>query len=59
MATYVKRSMTRPLTVEPKPLCDKDSLFDADGFALPVGDGEPRSWDPLWGGDCTACGSPC
>jgi hypothetical protein len=59
MATYVKASDTDPLHVEPKPICNAGSRFDADGFPLPVGDDQPRRWVPLWGGPCTTCGSPC
>lgn len=59
MATYLRESMTRPLDVEPEPLCDPHSTFDSDGFPLPVDDGMRRSWTPLWGGMCVRCGVRC
>lgn len=58
MATYVKASDT-DMSVEPEPVCDMGSRFDADGFPLPLDDGQPRRWVPSWGGACTTCGSPC
>lgn len=59
VTTYVRASDTDPLHVDPEPRCDADSLFDQEGFALPVGDGRARNWVPRWGGPCTVCGQRC
>lgn len=59
MATYMKATMTDPLNVAAEPRCDDCSVFDGEGFSLPLDDGQARAWDPHWGGPCGACGSPC
>lgn len=57
MATYNPRSLNiaTALDNEAEVLCDAHSVFDAEGFPLPLND-QPRSWTPVWGAPCTLPG---
>jgi hypothetical protein len=44
----------KPITAPDEPRCDEHSLFDAEGFPLPLpGSETPRQWFPwAYGGQC-------